>query len=82
MKSTLGEILFATVLAGVAAALAAVLGFVGGIFLCGRLLSGEMTEWALIVGPALALLMAVGTFVLLFWKIIRYGAPDSLPSSK
>jgi ABC-type multidrug transport system permease subunit len=77
MKATFGEIVFASVLSAMAAALAAVLGFVGRIFLCGWLLSGEMTEWGLVAGPGLALLMAVGAFVLVFRKIIHYGEPTS-----
>ena len=80
MKATIGENVFATLLAGVAAAIAAVVGFVGGIFLCGWLFTGEATESALIVGPALALVMAVAAFVIVFRKIITYGDPPSGPS--
>jgi hypothetical protein len=80
MKTAIGENVFATLLAGVAAAIAAVVGFVGGIFLCGWLLRGEMTQWGLIVAPALALVMAVTAFVIVFRKIITYGDSPSGPS--
>jgi ABC-type multidrug transport system permease subunit len=80
MKTTIGENVFAIVLSGVAAAIAALVGFVGGIFLCEWLFTGEMTEWALIVAPALALVMAVAAFVIVFRKIITYGDPTSSSS--
>jgi drug/metabolite transporter (DMT)-like permease len=65
-------------MAGVAAVFAAVLGFVGAIFLCGELLSGEMTEWGLILAPTTALIFGIGVFVLVFRKIEKYGEdPDS-----
>jgi len=79
MKTTSGENVFATVLSGVLAALAGIVGFVGGIFLCQTLLSGEMAEWALVLAPAMALVMAVATFVIVFRKIITYGDPPSRP---
>jgi hypothetical protein len=80
MKATIGENVFATVLSAIAAVIAALVGFVGGIFLCGWLLSGEMTQWGLIVAPALALVMAVAAFVIVFRKIITYGDSPSGPS--
>jgi hypothetical protein len=73
MKSTAGESFIAFVMSGVAAVLAAIVGFVGGIFLCQRLLSGEMTEWALILAPATALVFGVVVFVFAFRKISTYG---------
>ena len=72
-KSTIGEIVFASVLSCVVAALAAIVGFVGGIFLCGLLFSGEARESALHVGPTLALLSGSAVFVICFRKIITYG---------
>jgi hypothetical protein len=47
----IGGFLFATVLATFAALVAAAVGFVGGIFLCGLLFSGEATESGLVVAP-------------------------------
>jgi hypothetical protein len=82
MKSTFGEILFATVLSCVAAGLAAVAGIAAGVFLAGWLNGRGMWADAYIVLIGMMLLMPVGVFVLVFWKIIHYGAPDSLPSSK
>ncbi len=80
MKSTAGESIIAFVISVVAAALAAIVGFVGAIFLCGKLLSGEMTEWALILAPATALTFAAAAFVFAFRKISRYGeSPDTRP---
>jgi hypothetical protein len=70
MKSTPGEILFATVRSAFAAVLAGVLGFFGGIFLCERLFTGETTEWGLIVGPCGALVLGAIAFVFTFRKIV------------
>lgn len=80
MKSTVGESFIAFVMSGVAALLAAVVGFVGAIFLCEKLFSGEMTEWALILAPATALVFAATVFVFAFRKISTYGeSPDKRP---
>lgn len=77
MKSTVGESLIAVLMSGVAALLAAVVGFVGAIFLCSKLFSGEATESALILAPATAIVFAVAVFVFAFWKISMYGeGPD------
>jgi hypothetical protein len=77
MKSTAGEIFIAVLMSGVAAVFAAVVGFVGAIFLCSRLFSGEATESALILAPATAVVFAVAVFVFAFWKISTYGeGPD------
>jgi hypothetical protein len=65
----IGAILFAVVLATIAGALAAVVGFAGGIFLCGRLFTGEATESALAVGPLLAVILGVTAFILTFRKL-------------
>ena len=73
----IGALLIPILLASVAAVLMAVAGFVFGIFLCGRLLTGELTEWGLIVGPASALLFGVTTFVVVFRGFIHYGDPPS-----
>jgi uncharacterized membrane protein len=82
MKTTFGENIFATVLSGIAAALAGIVGFVGGIFICDWLFAGEMTEWALIIAPATALVMAVISFVIVYRKIITYGNPSSRTSGE
>jgi hypothetical protein len=79
IKSSLGENLVACLIAGVAAVLAVVVGIVGAIFLCGRLLSGEMTEWDLILAPVTGLIFGIAAFVFVFRKIVTYGDdPDSL----
>jgi len=82
MKSTFGEILFASVLASVAAALAGVAGLIGGILLHGWLYGRGMWVASFYAAFGMMLLVPLGVFVLVFWKIIRYGSPDSLPSSK
>jgi hypothetical protein len=58
MKYSLGEIVFACIVAAVAAFFAAVVGLVAGVFLCENLLTGEATEWVLVAGPATALISA------------------------
>jgi uncharacterized membrane protein len=72
-QRTIGEIIFAIVLSGVAAAIAAVAGFVGAAFLCAKLLIGEAGEAALVLDPATALVLAVVAFSVCFRKIITYG---------
>jgi hypothetical protein len=72
---TIGELFFAIVLASIAAVLAGISGFVLGIFLCGRFLSGEATESALVVGPTAALLFGSAAFALVFRWIVHYGDP-------
>ena len=72
-QRTIGEIVFAIVLSAMAAALAAIAGFVGAVFLCAKLFSGETREAALILGPATALVLAVVAFSICFRKIITYG---------
>jgi hypothetical protein len=80
MKSTAGEIFIAFLMSGVAAVFAAALGFVGASLLCSTLLSGEMTEWALIWAPITALVFAVAAFVFVFRKISTHGeSPDKMP---
>jgi hypothetical protein len=73
MKATVGEQFVAVLMSGFAAFLAAIAGFVGTIYLCGRLLRGEMTDWALILAPATAVVFAIAVFVLVFRKITTYG---------
>ena len=78
MKSTVGESIVTVLMSGVAAAIAAIVGFVGAIFLCQTLLHGEMTEWALVLAPATALIFAVIVFVTVLRKIGTYGeSPDN-----
>ena len=73
MKSTLGENFIAVLISGVLAVLAAVGGFVAGVFLCTKLFTGEGTESALVVAPVLALLFATAVFVFAFRKLSSYG---------
>ncbi len=73
MKSTVGESIVAALISGVAAVIAAIVGFVGEIFICQTLLRGEMTEWALVLAPATALVLAVSVFVIALRKIGTYG---------
>ena len=72
-QRTIGEIIFAIVLSAVAAAIAAVAGFVGAAFLCAKLLSGEASEASLVLAPATAVLLAMVAFYICFRKIITYG---------
>jgi len=80
MKSTRGEILVAVLISGVLAVLAAIGGFVAGIFLCRTFFSGESSEFALILVPCTALLVGAAAFVFAFTKTSSYGErPDGLP---
>lgn len=72
-RGTIGEVCFALALSAFAAALAAVAGFVGAIFFCAKLLSGEAREAALILAPATAAGLAVVAFFFCFRKIISHG---------
>ena len=75
-KSTVGEILFACLLSGLGAIVAAVAGFFFAAFLCAKLLSGEAGEAALIFDPATALACGAATFYICYRRIIRYGSPS------
>ena len=75
MKSSPGEIFIACIVGAVAAFFAAAVGFVGGVFLCENLLTGEATEWVLIAGPATALIFGIAGFVFAFRKIVTIGMP-------
>jgi len=78
MKSTRGEILVAVLISGVLAVLAAIGGFVAGVFLCTKLFTGEGTESGLVVATALALLVGTAVFVFAFRKLSKYGeGPDT-----
>jgi len=70
---TVGEIVFAIALSSVAAAIAAVAGFVGAAFLCPVLLSGEASEASLVLAPATAAVLAMAAFYVSFRKITTYG---------
>ncbi len=77
MKSTVGENIFAILMSGIAAAFAAVMGFVSAIILCSTFLRGEVTEWDLILAPVTAVVFSVSAFVFAFRKISTYGEnPD------
>lgn len=71
MKSTVGEIFVALVIAGVAATFAAILGAVATIFFCTKL-PGEASESGLIA-PLVGLVIGIVVFVLVFWRIKEYG---------
>ena len=73
MKSTIGENIVAVLMAGFAAFIAAIVGFVSAIVLCSTFLHGEMTEWDLILAPVTAVVFAVFAFVFAFRKISTYG---------
>jgi hypothetical protein len=77
MRSTVGESLVAVLIAGVLATISAIVGFVGAIFFCGTVFRGEMTEWALVLAPASALIFGVVLFVFVFRKISSYGDPTA-----
>ena len=81
ISATPGELLFAILSAAGIAALAGLVGFLGGTILCARLLVGEATEWALIVAPATALLFGVAAFGISFLWILHYGDPPADASS-
>jgi hypothetical protein len=69
---TIGELMFAILLAFVCALLAAIVGFVGAIFLCQRLLVGEKTEWAFILAPVGAILFGVPGFLGVFRGLLHF----------
>jgi len=75
VEPTSGELLVAIALASVPAVLAAIVGFAGAIFLCGRLFAGEMTEWGLILAPVTALIFGAGVFVAAFRWFIHHSDP-------
>jgi hypothetical protein len=52
IKSTAGEITVAIFMSGVFAVLAAIVGFVGTIFICQALLHGDATESSLLLAPS------------------------------
>jgi hypothetical protein len=70
MKSTVGEITVALFMSGVAAVLAAIVGFVGAIFLCQALLHGEATESPLVLAPAAAIVFGVIVFLVALRKVM------------
>jgi hypothetical protein len=72
-QRTIGELIFAIVLSAVVAAIAAAAGFVGAAFLCAKLLSGEAGEAALVLDPAVALVLAAIAFSICFRKLITNG---------
>ncbi len=59
--------------AGAAAVPAAAAGFVGGVWICGEVFSGEATESALVVAPAAAIVFAGTVFNNTFRKMTTYG---------
>ncbi len=76
-KYTLGEVLFATLLGLVAATLTAIAAFVGAIFICARLFTGEASYSSLLFGPVAALITGVVAFILTFRWILHYGNPPA-----
>ncbi|HZZ38194.1 MAG TPA: hypothetical protein VFE06_03610 [Acidobacteriaceae bacterium] len=77
VKPTPGEILVAVLAGLLAAVFAGVMGGIAAIFACSRLLTGEMGEWALVFGPAAALLSAALAFVSVFRWFLTYGDSPS-----
>jgi hypothetical protein len=82
MKSTFGEILFAASLSAVAAAFAAVVSVIGGVFVHGWMYGRGTWVASFYAAFGMMLLMPLGVFIFVFRKVIHYGDPDSLPSSK
>jgi len=73
MKATVGETFIAVLISGVCAFVAALAGFFGAAALCFTVLRGEMTQWALILSPGIALVCAVTVFLIALRRIGRYG---------
>ncbi len=69
MRRTAAGFLFPLTIALLMAAIAAAIGFVGGIGLCSWMLSGEMGEWGLIVAPVLAVVLGLATFLFTLRKL-------------
>jgi hypothetical protein len=63
VKPTLGETVVAFLAGLLAAVVTALVGGIAAIFACAKLLTGEMSEWALVLGPASATLSAALAFV-------------------
>jgi hypothetical protein len=79
MNSSFGGRFVAPLMAGLSAVFAAVAGFVGAIFLCGKLLSSEFAVLAVFIAPTTALILGIATFVVVFRKISTYREdPDRL----
>ncbi|HEU5350130.1 MAG TPA: hypothetical protein VFU55_00925 [Terracidiphilus sp.] len=76
-SSTIGELFVAILMASVASALMAIVGFVGGAILPGIFFTGEATESGLIFAPAFALILGLATFVLVFLWVKNYGNPKT-----
>ena len=74
VNRTFGELLVSILLASVAAFLAAIVGFVSGVFL-GGLLPGEASESGLFFGPLGALCFGVAAVIVVFRFAIHYGDP-------
>lgn len=76
-RYTLGELFFATVSGLVAAALTALAAFVGMIFACAYIFTGEASYSSLVLGPLAALIAGVVAFFAAFRWILRYGDPPA-----
>jgi len=76
-EHTLGEFLIAASIGLVAAAFAAVAAFVGVIFVCARLFTGEASYSSLGLAPVSSLAAGVVVFALVFRAILHYGDPPA-----
>lgn len=63
------DFLFPLTIAFLMALIAAALGFVAGIALCSWLLSGEMSEWGLLVAPILAVVFGLAALLYTFRRL-------------
>jgi hypothetical protein len=63
IRPSFGEAAVALLAGLLAAGVAGVVGGIAAVFGCSRLLTGEMGEWALVLGPAAALFFAALAFV-------------------
>lgn len=72
-RYTVGEIAFAAIIGLVVAALTAIAVFVGVIFLCARLFTGEASYSGLLYGPLAAIMTATAAFAVVFLRVLRYG---------
>jgi hypothetical protein len=76
-EPTSAEVFVSILLASVAGLIAALVGFMGGIFLAVHVVRDPDGESALLLAPATALGFGVIMFILTFRYFIRYGNPQS-----
>lgn len=74
MKNTPGDFVVAIIAGLIAAALAAVAGFLTGMLASNLILTGEVSDWGgLIIGVPAALVFAVLAFAFTLRWVINYG---------